>query len=266
MLHGWYWLIEGFALWLRNPAFLSFLTFGCFLAAFAAALVPYVGELLCMILYPSLTLGVYNGCRAIDRRRQLRPELLLSGFRRRVYDMLLAGFCNFAVIKLVLLGTIQIDDGVLWKLLENSEVSDTLTLSSPGFLYALLAVAILLIPWGIAFLFVSQLVGWWRLPVSRALSSSFVGCLRNLLPLLVYSFCFLFFACMLPALVINFINLTMEGLGTLACAIYVLLIVPVLLASFYVAARDIFGLPRRRKHRRRSEQQAQELQETEPNE
>ncbi|MDR1660912.1 MAG: hypothetical protein LBR95_00555, partial [Azoarcus sp.] len=103
MRNGWYWLIEGFALWLRHPAFLSFLAFGCLLALFAALLVPYIGELLGMMLFPCLTLGVYNGCRAIDRKRRLSPELLLSGFRRRAFDLLLAGFCNFAVTKAVML-------------------------------------------------------------------------------------------------------------------------------------------------------------------
>ena len=260
MQHGWYWLIEGFALWLRHPPFLSFLTFGCTLAFFAALSVPYVGELLGMMLLPSLTLGVFNGCRAIDRRRKLSPELLLSGFRRRAYDLLLAGFCNFVVCIVALLGTIPIDDGALLRLLIYLEAPDAATLASPRFLYAVFMAMVLLLPWGIAYLFVPQVIGWWHLSVPRALSSSLSGCLRNLIPFFAYIFCYLFFVCMLPALVINFFNLTMEGLGTLAGAIFVLVMLPVVMASFYVAARDIFGLPRRRRHRRRPEQ-AQKPQE-----
>jgi hypothetical protein len=262
MQHGWYWFIEGFSLWLRHPPFLSFLTAGCALAFFAVQLVPYVGGLLCMMLYPSLTLGVFNGCRAIDRRRRLSPELLLSGFRRRAYDLLLAGFCNFVACTVALLGTIPIDDGALWRLFIYLEEPDAATLVSPRFLYAILMAMALLLPWGTAYLFVPQIIGWWHLSAPKALSSSFSGCLRNLIPFFAYIFCYLFFVCMLSALVINFFSLTREGLGTLACAVFILVMVPVLMASVYVAARDIFGLPRRRRHRRRPEQ-AQKPQEAE---
>lgn len=260
--HGWYWLIEGLALWLRHPPFLSFLTLGCALAFFAAISIPYVGELLGMMLLPCLTLGVFNGCRAIDRRRKLSPELLLSGFRRRAYDLLLAGFCNFVATTVILLGTIPIDDGVLWRLLAYAEMPDTITMVSPRFIYALLMTTALLLPWGIAYLFVPQVIGWWHLSVPRALSASLAGCLRNLIPFFAYIFCFLFFICMLPALAINFLNLTMEGLGTLAAAVFVLVMLPVVMASFYVAARDIFGLPRRRRHRRRPEPALREAEKT----
>jgi hypothetical protein len=266
MRNGWYWLIEGFALWLRNPAFLSFITFGSLLALFAALLVPLIGELLGMMLFPSLTLGIYNGCRAIDRKRRLSPEILLSGFRRRAYDLLLAGFCNFVIVKVVTLASYPIDDGAWWRLLEYAEAPDTMTIVSPRFLYAALMMLTLLAPWSIAYLFVPQIIGWWRQPVAQALSSSLTGCLRNWRPLSVYLLCYAFFVCMLSALVINFFNLIKEGLGTLACTVFMLAMFPILLGSFYVAARDIFGLPRRRRHRRRPNQaresQTQETPET----
>lgn len=251
--HGWYWLIEGFALWLRNPAFLSFIAFSSALALFAALLVPYIGGLLGMLLFPSLTLGIYNGCRAIDRRRRLSPELLLSGFRRHALDLLLAGFCNFVIGEVVMVCSI----------LMNVEIPDMMAFTSPGYFYAIIVMMALLTPWNIVYLFVPQIIGWWRKPVTQALSASLIGCLRNWLPLLVYMLCYAFFVCMLVALVINFFNLTMEGLGTLACAVFILVMFPILLASFYVAARDIFGLPRRRRHRRHpSHSRARPAQET----
>ncbi|MDR1463240.1 MAG: hypothetical protein LBI68_08935 [Azoarcus sp.] len=249
MRNGWYWLIEGFALWLRNPAFLSFITFGSLIVLFAALFIPYIGELIGMMLVPCLTLSIYNGCRAIDRRRRLGPELLLSGFRRHTLDLIVAGFCNFIVVKTVLESSKLIDGGAWLQLLEYAEEPDMMTLTSPHFLYAFIMMMALLIPWGIAYLFVPQIIGWWRQPVIHALSSSFIGCLRNWLPLLVYMLCYAFFVCMLSALVINFFNLVKEGLGTLACTVFILAMFPILLGSFYVAARDIFGLPRRRRHR-----------------
>jgi hypothetical protein len=251
--NGWYWLIEGFALWLRNPAFLSFITFGNLVVLFAALFVPYIGELIGMMLFPCLTLSIYNGCRAIDRRRRLSPELLLSGFRRHTFELIVAGFCNFVIVKVVMLCSKLIDGGTWLQILESTEEPDmaalTSALTSPRPFYAIVMMIAFLIPWGIAYLFVPQIIGWWRQPIARALYSSLIGCLRNWLPLLVYMLCYAFFVRMLSALVINFFNLVMDGLGTLVCTVFILAMFPILFGSFYVAARDIFGLPRRRRHR-----------------
>jgi len=251
MQHGWYWLIEGFMLWVRSPAFLSFLAFSCILGILVALVTPYVGELLGPVLYPGLMLGVFNGCRAIDRKRKLSPGLLFTGFRRHAYDLLLAGFCNYIVITMVLWGTKLIDGGIMWQAFMHAEIPDTAVFASPWFRYSFITTTVLLTLWGVVYLFVPQLIGWWRLSVPMALIFSLKGCLLNWLPFLAYSFCFGFFVCMLAALVINFLQLTVEGLGVLVCTVFLLIIIPTLFASFYVAARDIFGLPRRRKHKRR---------------
>ena len=260
MRHGWYWLIEGFTLWARSPAFISFLTFSCILATFAAASAPYVGELFSLVLYPGLMLGLYNGCRAIDRKRRLSPGLLFSGFQRRPYDILLVGFCNFIVSKAILLSTFLIGGSEFMRFSEELQQPEMTTVVSTPFLYAVLTSSVLLFVWGMATLFAPPLIGWWRLPVPRALLFSIRGCLRNWLPFTAYLFCFGFFICTLSALAINFFNLLMDGLGTVVCAVFLLIMLPVLFASSYVAARDIYGLPRRRKHRQHPQPQAQTAQ------
>ncbi|MCL2875189.1 MAG: hypothetical protein FWF12_02625 [Betaproteobacteria bacterium] len=254
MQHGWYWLIEGFMLWVRNPAFLSFLTFCCIGGIILAVITPYVGELLGLILYPGLMLGVFNGCRAIDRKRTLSPGLLISGFRRYAFDLLLAGFCNFIVGTVMLLGTRLIDGGMMWRLVMHGEMPD---LKDNTFIIASVVTAVLSVLWAAVYLFVPQLIGWWRLSVGRALLYSLKGCLLNWFPFFTYCFCFGSFIILLPALVINFFGLTFEGLGVVVCVVFLLITVPALIASFYVAARDIFGFPRRRKHKKRPSNPAQ---------
>jgi len=251
MRHGWYWLIEGFMLWARNPAFLSFMTLCCVLSIIVASIPPYIGEMLGLILYPGLMLGVFNGCRAIDRKRRLSPGLLFSGFRRYAFDLLLAGFCNFVVLTVVLLSTRLIDDGMMWRALIYAEIPDSAAFSTPPLFYSLLVTTALTVLWGVIYLFVPQLIGWWRLSVPRALVFSLKGCLVNFLPFFTYAFCYGFFIILLSALIINFFELTARGLGVVACAVFLLITSPALVASFYVAARDIYGFPRRRKHRRR---------------
>ncbi|MCL2644253.1 MAG: hypothetical protein FWD51_02215 [Betaproteobacteria bacterium] len=253
MQHGWYWLIEGFMLWARSPAFLSFLAFSCIFGIVVAQAAPKVGELLGSILYPGLMLGVFNGCRAIDRKRTLSPGLLFSGFRRHAFDLLLAGFCNFIALTLMLLATWPIDGGMMWRVVIHGELPN---MESTLFRYSLIVTMVLSMMWAAVYLFVPQLIGWWRLSVPKALFFSLKGCLVNWLPFFTYAFCFSFFVVVLSALVINFFELTYEGLGVVVCAVFLLITSPALIASFYVAARDIFGFPRRRKHKKRTSEPA----------
>jgi hypothetical protein len=249
MRHGWYWLIEGFSLWARNPAFLSFLAFTCIFAIIVVAIPPYIGELLGLILYPGLMLGVFNGCRAIDRKRNLSPGLLISGFRRHAFDLLLAGFCNSIVLIVMLLSTLLIDGGIMWRMVVYGDIPDATLFTSPPLLYSSILIGVLFTLWTAVYLFVPQLIGWWRLSVPRALTYSLKGCLVNWLPFFVYAFCFSFFVVVLSALVINFFELVAEGVGVVICAVFLLISIPAVIASFYVAARDIFGFPRRKKRK-----------------
>jgi hypothetical protein len=260
MGHGWYWLIEGFMLWARSIAFLSFLTLCFVLGILLASVPPVIGEMLGTVLYPGLLLGVFNGCRAIDRKRKLSPGLLFSGFRRYAFDLLLAGFCNFVVIVAVLLSTRLIDDGVLWRMCINAEIPDLTAFLSPPLLISSLYAGIVIVLWGVVYLLVPQLIGWWRLSVPKALIFSLKGCLINFLPFFAYFFCFSFFIIVLSAITINFLEfgLAAKGLGIVACFAFLFITSPALIASFYVAARDIYGFPRRRKHKRRRPNPAQD--------
>lgn len=245
--HGWYWLIEGFALWVRNPAFLSYLTFGCILTMLAMALLPTAGEALCTLLMPCLTLGVYNGCRAVDRRRKLTPGLLFSGFRRRSFNLLIAGGGFFAAMKGVSLATTLIDGGALWQFLEYGELDET-ALDKPAFRQAALTLAALLVPALMAYWFIPQLVGWWRLSVPKALFVSFMACARNWLTFATY-LCIILFGLVLVVFVIGLFDFILPGLGALMRAAFLLLGLPTLFASFYISSRDIFGLPYSKKRR-----------------
>jgi len=260
MRHGWYWLIEGFMLWARSIAFLSFLTLCFVFGILAASIPPGIGEMLGAVLYPGLLLGVFNGCRAIDRKRKLSPGLLFSGFRRYAFDLLLAGFCNFVVIVVILLSTRLIDGGMLWRMSFNAEIPDIETFFSPPLFHSLLYATPLIALWAMVYLLVPQLIGWWRLSVPKALIFSLKGCLINFLPFFTYAFCYSFFIIVLSAITINFLEfgLAAKGLGVVACFVFLLITSPALIASFYVAARDIYGFPRRRKHKRRRPSSAQD--------
>jgi hypothetical protein len=52
-------------LWKRNPALITFLVFGYWLCLLVVAAVPFVGQVLMSLIMPALSLGIYNGCKAV---------------------------------------------------------------------------------------------------------------------------------------------------------------------------------------------------------
>jgi hypothetical protein len=65
-----------FALWKRNPALITFLVFGYWLCLLVLAAVPFIGQILMSLAMPALSLGIYNGCKAVAERRKAGPEIL----------------------------------------------------------------------------------------------------------------------------------------------------------------------------------------------
>ena len=55
MRNGWLWLRDGFRLWLRNPALLSFAAFGYLLTLLVASLLPFLGQILATLLMPAMS-------------------------------------------------------------------------------------------------------------------------------------------------------------------------------------------------------------------
>ncbi len=108
---GWAWIIEGFRLWKRNPALLTFLVFGYWLCLLVVAAIPFVGQVLMSLIMPALALGIYNGCKAVADGRKAGPDILLSGFRQNFPELVKIGgiylIGTFAVLGLTALA----DDG-----------------------------------------------------------------------------------------------------------------------------------------------------------
>ena len=79
---GWAWIVDGFALWRRNPALITFLVFGMSLSLLLVAAVPFIGRVAMSLVAPALSLGVFNGCKAVAERRKVGPRSS-AGTRRR---------------------------------------------------------------------------------------------------------------------------------------------------------------------------------------
>ena len=91
MQRGWAWLREGLQLWRRNPALITFATFGYLLSIVVLSIVPLLGQLVASLLMPALSVGVLNACRATDAGRKIGPDVLFSGFKTNLQALVAIG-------------------------------------------------------------------------------------------------------------------------------------------------------------------------------
>lgn len=238
---GWAWLQEGVLLWRRNPALLTFASFGYLLILVVVSSVPLIGQPIASLLMPVFSLGVLNTCRAIDEGRKSGPEILFSGFKTNLPALVTIGGIYLVGSILVLLLTSLLDGGTLMRLMTGAQELDPESGAVPNFSFTLLVAITLSAPVVMAYWFAPILAGWWQVPAAKAMFFSFYACLQNWRPFLSYGIAILIFGALLPGLLIGALGMAVPFLSTVLVVLLPLVLVPVLFASFYINARDVFG-------------------------
>lgn len=240
---GFAWLKEGLQIWRRNPALLTFAAFGYLLMLVLVSVMPLIGQPLASLLMPVLSLGVLNTCRAIDKGRRAGPDILFSGFQQNLQALVMIGGLYLIGSLLVLAATAIADGGTLLKIMTSGGKLEADVAQSTGFSVALLIAIALSTPVMMAYWFAPLLAGWWKVPAPKAMFFSFYACLRNWRPFLAYTLALTLFAAVLPALVLGAVGAVSPMLATLLSVPLPLVVIPIVFASFYANARDIFGEP-----------------------
>lgn len=240
---GWAWVVDGFALWRRNPALITFLVMGYTLSQLVLFIVPYVGQIIMALTVPALSLGVYNGCKAVAAGRKVGPDVLFSGFRQNLPELVKIGGINF-VSTLLLMGlSILIDPDMGDKIMDalgGKADFGELVSADPSFVLALLLVSVGSTPLVMAYWFAPLLAGWGKVPAAKALFFSFVACLRNWRAFLVYGLCLLIVA-QAVSLITVIAGLIAPFAAALVALSFPVVFMPVIFASMYTNAIDVFG-------------------------
>ncbi|HQZ02544.1 MAG TPA: BPSS1780 family membrane protein [Thauera sp.] len=239
---GWTWLRDGLQLWRKNPPLITFAAFGYLLVLVVVSIFPIIGQLVASLIMPALSVGVLNACRAVDAGRKVGPDVLLSGFRTNLPALIAIGGIYLIGTLIVLLLVSLVDDGTLMEAMRAGQIDEAAAAdSSLGF--ALLVALSLSTPLMMAYWFAPMLAAWWKMPAPKAMFFSFYACLRNWRPFLAYAIGLLLFGAFLPGILIGVLGMVSPTLATLASVPVPLILVPVLFASFYANACDVFGLP-----------------------
>jgi uncharacterized membrane protein len=223
--NGWNWIADGWTLFKAAPGLWIGMIVVFMVMYLAAMLVPFLGPVAQYLLMPAFMGGIAVGCRAIDDGSGLQFNHLFAGFQTKfgtlvaIGALYLAGFVAILVVVMLITGV-----GVFAVMAGGAQ---DVAASGGAVLSILLAVLIALalsIPLMMAIWFAPALAMFHELGAVEAMKASFSGCLRNVVPFLVY----------------GIVGFVLAILATIPLMLGWLALGPVFAASVYTGYRDIY--------------------------
>jgi uncharacterized membrane protein len=201
--------------------------------------IPLVGHVIGQLLFPIFAGGLMLGCRAVDRGEPLTVGHLFAGFSTRTGPLFIVGLIYTALaiaIALVVFGLLLVFFGAaivssLWHLQDLQDIQDPWSLASSMFgtlglaiLVGLLVFLLLYLPLVMAVWFAPALVVLRGIEPLEAMRLSFNGCLRNIVPFLLY----------------GLVGVGLAIVATIPLLLGWLVLGPVTIASLYTSYCDIY--------------------------
>ena len=243
---GWGWIAGGFAIFRRNPPLLGLLVMSYWFTVLLLTAVPLIGTVVASLLMPGLSVGLMQACRALERRQPVGLQTLFGSLKDNTGTLVALGALYLACTLGILGLSTLADDGELLRLMLSGKPIDQDTLESGVLLLPAIIVMTLLTPLLMAYWFAPVLAAWHRLPLFKSLFFSFVACWINWRAFLVYGIGLLLVGAIIPGVLVGILLIVFpEAAGFFTALItvpMVLLLAPVVFASFYVSYRDVFGV------------------------
>lgn len=219
---GWDWIAEGWELFKKQAGMWIALVLVAFVILFVLALFRIIGSLATFVLSPVFAAGVLVGGRAVDEGRELEIGHLFAGFRQKFGQLVTVGVLYLgAAIVIALVVGLATGTSIFAMTGNVAELTFEALLS---LLLAFLVMLALLLPVVMAVWFAPALVLFHDKNAVDAMKESFTGCLRNVVPFLVYG---------VVLMVLGMLASIPLGLGWLALG-------PVMCTSFYASYKDIY--------------------------
>jgi hypothetical protein len=221
---GWTWIADGFGLFKKAPGMWIALVIVLFVILIVLAFIPLLGAVATFLLMPLFLAGLMLGCRSLQGGGGLEVGHLFAGFKEHTGNLIVLGALAIGGWILVMLPVIAIvGAGTIFGMMRGDAAGAAAMGGS--FVLAWLIAMALSIPIYMALWFAPALVVLRGLAPVAAIKESFLGCLKNIVPFLIYG---------IVMLVLGIVAAIPLGLGWLVLG-------PVAIASIYVAYRDIYG-------------------------
>lgn len=185
------------------------------------SMIPLI-NLIMVFLMPVFVGGLMLGARAQDEGEGFQFNALFRGFSRNTGQLILLNvLLIIGTILIMIVSNVLIGGSVA--MLGGIEPNGG-TLPPATILLPMLVMLLLYLPLMMAYWFAPALIAIDNISALSAMKLSFVGCLKNIVPFLIYG---------ILLLVLMFVAAIPLGLG-------LLVVIPVMYASMYTAYRDIY--------------------------
>jgi uncharacterized membrane protein len=228
---AWRLFRPGVGVWLL----IALILFGLACGLGLVSLIPFLGQLLALgfdVLAPVFVGGLMLGCRALDRGNPITVGHLFAGFSQRTGPLVITGLIYTGLM--ILIGVIVIGMmiaifgvtifGMLTGAADASQTGVAFDSVVVAVLLGFLFFLLLLLPLIMAIWFAPALVMLGGMSAGAAMKASFHGCLRNIVPFLVY----------------GVIGTVLAIIASIPLFLGWFVLGPVLFASIYSAYCDIF--------------------------
>ena len=235
--HGWSWITRGFRLFMKSPAIWLALLVIMYACSKLLHYIPVLG-IVFVLLLPVFIAGLMEGCRALENGEDLELAHLVRGFRKNGAQLVTVGGISLVgnlAVAMIVFGLGGEAMSTMAKMLSQNaavapQVTEEVRAATASVGRALLVGTVVSLPLVMALWYAPLLVYFQDLGPLAAMKASFVGCLRNTLPMLVYGL-----------VIIAGMFLVMPfslALGQYDLAVW--LLAPIVLPSLYVSYKDIF--------------------------
>lgn len=221
---GWDWIASGWELFKKQIGMWIALLILFIVVMAVIAVVPVLGGIASTLLTPVFSAGLFVAAKAVDEGRSLEFGQLFAGFREPFVKLVLVGAIYLGIALTIAL-VVGFATGVSILAIAAGTVPEIATVAAAlTVVLAVLVMLALLLPVIMAIWFAPPLVAFHGRGAIEAMQESFLGCLKNIVPFLVYGVVFM---------VLGILASIPLGLGWLVLG-------PVLAASAYTSYKDIF--------------------------
>jgi len=222
---GWEWIAEGFALFKKQPGIWILILIVLVVCSILISLVPIIGALANLLLMQVFIGGVMLGCRALDNGESFDVWCVFAGFKQNTGELVVLGLLALVGWILAFIPAMLImGGGAFMAMMGGGGLMPNIGALGLTFVLAILVALALALPVYMALWFAPSLVVFNDLKPVDAMRASFLACLKNIVPFVLYGI-ILLGLCMVAAIPL--------GLGFLVLG-------PVAIASIYAGYRDIF--------------------------
>jgi len=226
---GWSWISQSWSVFMRQPGLWVGMVLVYLVIAIVLSMIPLVSILLSLIA-PVFTAGFMLAAYNTDEGGNAQFGDMFGGFKQKTGTLIMVGLLQFVLSIVVLL----IVGGILFAILGMEGVTQLAEASAgnpenvpdviipfmlAGLLYMALIIPIVMMVWFSPVLIIRHDLGAWE-----AMMTSLKGCLRNILPFLIY----------------GIVLIPLSIIAAIPVLLGFLLLIPVITISIYVGYKDIY--------------------------